>query len=425
MSAVEIITFGCRLNALESEAIRGAAAAAGLAGAVVVNTCAVTAEAERQARQAIRRARREHPHARIIVTGCAATLSPASYRALAEVDLVLDNAQKLRVESYIGERPTPAPSPHPLPDSSPQAREGRVGVAALGQARGMGEGRARAYLQVQQGCDHRCTFCIIPYARGASRSVPPERIIAEARRLVTGGAREIVLTGVDLTAYGADLPDHPTLGTMARQLLAAIPELKRLRLSSLDPAEIDERLWDLLADEERLMPHLHFSLQAGDDLILKRMKRRHTRAQAIAASRRARALRPGIALGADLIAGFPTEDEAMFRRSLDLVDECGLAFLHVFPYSPRPGTPAARMPAVDPVVVRERAARLRACGEAALAADLARRIGVVEEVLVERPGRGRAACYAAVRFGAALPAGSVRRMRFTTAEGGGLIGVPV
>ena len=405
MAAPEIVTFGCRLNAFESEIICRAAGEAGLADAVIVNTCAVTAEAERQARQAIRRARREHPGARIIVTGCAATLVPARYAAMPEVDLVLDNDAKLRTESY-----RIAPHLNPLP--------------ARGESwcRGLAPDRTRAYLQVQQGCDHRCTFCIIPYARGPSRSVPMHEIAKQARTLVAAGVREIVLTGVDLTAYGLDLPDQPSLGAMARRLLAEAPELPRLRLSSLDPSEIDDELWALFADEPRLMPHLHLSLQAGDDLILKRMKRRHSRADAIAAARRARALRPEVAIGADLIAGFPTEDEAMFRNSLDLVEECGIAFLHVFPYSPRPGTPAARMPAVAPLVVRERAAQLRAAGAAALAADLASRVGTEGEVLIEKPGRGRAEFYAAVDC--PLDIAGVQRMRFTGIAAGRLVGVP-
>jgi len=286
-----------------------------------------------------------------------------------------------------------------------------------------GEGvRARAYLQVQQGCDHRCTFCIIPYARGPSRSLSLDHIIAEARALIAAGYREIVLTGVDLTAYGTDLPEKPTLGQMVRRLLAAIPELPRLRLSSLDPSEVDDDLWDALADEPRLMPHLHLSLQSGDDLILKRMKRRHSRAQAIAAARRARGLRPDVALGADLIAGFPTETEDMFRRSLDIVAECGIAFVHVFPYSPRPGTPAARMPQLDPALVKERAARLRAAGVAALKTELMSRIGRHSDVLIEAPGRGRADCYAAVRFDGALDPGTVTRMRFAAVQRDTLVG---
>ena len=417
--------------------IRDAADAAGLGDAVIVNTCAVTAEAERQARQSIRRARRENPNARIIVTGCAATLSPERYAALAEVDLVLDNTAKLRPQSYLIAGSAPAylagqgGGTEAVPDPSPAA-----GKAARGQSpRRVRVPRARAYLQVQQGCDHRCTFCIIPYARGPSRSVPHDAIIAQARDLVAGGAKEIVLTGVDLTAYGADLPERPSLGHMVRTLLDAAPELRRLRLSSLDPSEIDEDLWHLIARETRLMPHLHLSLQAGDDLILKRMKRRHTRAQALETARRARALRPEIMLGADLIAGFPTETEAMFRNTSDLIAECGLGFVHVFPYSPRPGTPAARMPLVDPAIVRERAARLRETGSAALAAELARRVGQIEEVLIEAPGRGRAACYAPVRFDDAVASGAadqepaaigaVRRMRFVASGASQLIGVAV
>jgi threonylcarbamoyladenosine tRNA methylthiotransferase MtaB len=404
----KVITFGCRLNAFESEVIRRAAAAAGLTGAVIVNTCAVTAEAERQARQAIRRARRKHPEAEIIVTGCAADISPERYAALPEVDHVLDNRAKLRPQSYRRGEP---PAEH-LAETAAHLVDGF-------------EGKSRAFLQVQQGCDHRCTFCIIPYARGPSRSVPVGILADRARRLVTGGYREIVLTGVDLTAYGGDLPGRPSLGQMARRLLAAVPELERLRLSSLDPAEFDADLWRLLAEEGRLMPHLHLSLQAGDDLILKRMKRRHSRAEAIAVARRARALRPEVALGADLIAGFPTETEEMFGRSLDLIEECGLAFVHVFPYSPRPGTPAARMPQLPGAVVKERAARLRAAGEAALAADLATRIGGETDVLIERPGIGRAAFYTAVSFEAPATEGDIRRMRLVDASGHSLIGVPV
>jgi threonylcarbamoyladenosine tRNA methylthiotransferase MtaB len=408
MPETEIITFGCRLNAFESEVIRRVVNAAGLRDAVVVNTCAVTAEAERQARQAIRRARRSHPEATIIVTGCAAEIAPERYAAMPEVDRVLGNRAKLCAQSYLPEGATP-------PDLAETASHLIDGF----------EGKSRAFLQVQQGCDHRCTFCVIPYARGPSRSVPMGLIADQARHLVAAGYREIVLTGVDLTAYGVDLPAAPSLGQMVRRLLAAVPELERLRLSSLDPAEIDAELWRLLADERRLMPHLHLSLQAGDDLILKRMKRRHSRAQAINVAQRARALRPEVALGADLIAGFPTETEAMFRRSLDLVAECGLAFVHVFPYSPRPGTPAARMPHLPDPVVRERAARLRAVGEGALAGELASRLGSETDVLIERSGQGRAEFYAAVGFSAPSATGSVRRMRLIDSNGKSLVGVPV
>ncbi|MGA8760326.1 MAG: tRNA (N(6)-L-threonylcarbamoyladenosine(37)-C(2))-methylthiotransferase MtaB [Stellaceae bacterium] len=414
MNTNEIITFGCRLNAFESEVIRRAAATAGLEGAIIVNTCAVTAEAERQARQAIRRARRNHPETQIIVTGCAAELAPERYAEMPEVDRVLDNRAKLRAQSYGGAEAVD-------PDLNETA----------GHLLDSFDGRARAFLQVQQGCDHRCTFCIIPYARGASHSVPIGVIAEQARRSVEAGYREIVLTGVDLTAYGGDLPGAPSLGQMVRRLMAAVPDLARLRLSSLDPSEIDDELWRLIGEEPRLMPHLHLSLQAGDDLILKRMKRRHSRADAIAAARQAHDLRPEMALGADLIAGFPTETEEMFRRSLDLVAECRLTFVHVFPYSPRPGTPAARMPPVPGAAVKERAGRLRQAGEAALSADLNSRIGSETDVLIEQPGKGRASFYAAVEvvgsggLAAGGEVGTVRRMRLVDSDRRSLVGVAV
>ena len=408
MPETKIITFGCRLNAFESEVIRRAATSAGLGDAIIVNTCAVTAEAERQARQAIRRARREHPESTIIVTGCAAEIAPERYAALPEVDRVLGNQAKLQAQSYLPEGASPAE----LEETANHF------IDAL-------EGKTRAFLQVQQGCDHRCTFCIIPYARGPSRSVPMGLIADQARHLVAAGYREIVLTGVDLTAYGADLPGAPSLGQMVRRLLTAVPALERLRLSSLDPAEIDAELWRVLAEEKRLMPHLHLSLQAGDDLILKRMKRRHSRAEAVAVARHARALRHEVALGADLIAGFPTETEDMFRGSLDLIAECELAFVHVFPYSSRPGTPAARMPPLPDPVVKERATRLRAAGDAALAAELASRVGGETDVLIERPGRGRTEFYATVDFAEPALTASVRRMRLIDSNGNSLVGVAV
>ena len=335
-------------------------------------------------------------------------MSPERYAALPEVDSVLDNRAKLRPQSYL---PDEAAPPDPI-ENAPHLVDGF-------------EGKCRAFLQVQQGCDHRCTFCIIPYARGASRSVPMGVIADQARRLVAAGYREIVLTGVDLTAYGADLPGRPSLGQMVRRLLAAVPELQRLRLSSLDPAEIDAELWRLLAEEERLMPHLHLSLQAGDDLVLKRMKRRHCRGEAITVAKRARTLRPEVALGADLIAGFPTETEEMFGNTLDLIGECGLAFVHAFPYSARAGTPAVRMPQLPAVVIKERAARLRAAGEAALASELSARIGSETDVLIERPGMGRAAFYAPVSFSGPDAVASVRRMRLIGASGRNLIGAAV
>jgi threonylcarbamoyladenosine tRNA methylthiotransferase MtaB len=412
MSEPRLITFGCRLNAYESEVMRGLAVDAGLSDTVIVNTCAVTAEAERQGRQAIRRERRESPGARIIVTGCAAQIAPAVYAAMPEVDRVLGNAEKLDPSSYrLGEG------------------DARVLVGDIGAARetaghlteGFGA-RARAFVQVQNGCDHRCTFCVIPLGRGPSRSVPMGRIAEEVRGLVDRGCREVVLAGVDLTAYGADLPGRPTLGRMARRLLAAVPALARLRLSSIDAAEADEDLLALFAEELRLMPHLHLSLQSGDDLILKRMKRRHTRAEAVAFCARLRALRPGLALGADLIAGFPTETEAMFANTLALIEDCGLAFLHVFPFSARPETPAARMPQVPGTVRRERAARLREAGEGAAARFLAGRVGTRASVLVERPTLGRSEHYAPVRLDRAAAPGAVIAATITGAAPGALIG---
>ncbi len=410
MAAPEILTFGCRLNAFESEAIRRHALAAGLEDAIIVNTCAVTAEAERQARQAIRRARRDHPEARVIVTGCAAQLDPARFAAMAEVDLVLGNTEKLKPESYRDLAARIVVSDiMTLTETAAHLVDGF-------------ENRARAFLEVQQGCDHRCTFCIIPFARGNSRSVPMDEIVNQARMLVAKGFREMVLTGVDLTAFGADLPERPSLGVLARALLARVPELERLRLSSLDPVEIDEPLWQLVAEEPRLMPHLHLSIQAGDDLILKRMKRRHLRDEALATCRRARALRPGVALGADLIAGFPTEDEAMFQRTLDFVAEAQLDYLHVFPFSARPGTPAARMPQVPKALARERAARLRGAGAAALERRLASHVGATAQILVERPGFGRSEHYAPVSFDGDAATGAVVKVALLRAEPDQLIG---
>ncbi len=410
-----IITFGCRLNAFESEVMRGHARAAGLTDAVIVNTCAVTAEAERQARQAIRRARREHPAERIIVTGCAAQVDPARYAAMPEVDRVLGNAEKLRAESYLAGRNAAI-----AVDDIMTVRETAAHLVA-----GF-EGRARAFLQVQQGCDHRCTFCIIPFGRGNNRSAPLGTIVDQARRLVEAGYHEIVLTGVDITGYGADLPGRPSLGQMARRLLAQVPELKRLRLTSVDCVEVaaDEALLRLIAEEERLMPHLHLSLQSGDDLVLKRMKRRHSRRDAVDFCRRARELRPGIAFGADLIAGFPTETEERFENTLSLVDDCDLAWLHVFPYSARTGTPASRMPQVPGAVRKARAARLRAAGDAAAARFMDSRVGAVATVLVERDASGYSEHYAPVRLTEPVPDGTLVRARLSGRDGTTLIGAP-
>jgi threonylcarbamoyladenosine tRNA methylthiotransferase MtaB len=416
MGAVTVITLGCRLNAYESEVMRAHAEASG-AETVIVNTCAVTAEAERQARQAIRRARREHPSARLVVTGCSAQIDPARYAAMAEVDQVLGNIEKMQARSFLD-----ADAPRVRVNDIASVRE-TAGHLVAGFA-GFG-GRARAFLEVQQGCDHSCTFCIIPKGRGPSRSVPLGEIVRQARQLVERGAAELVLTGVDLTAYGADLPGAPTLGQTVRRLLAQVPELERLRLSSLDPVEIDAELWRLIGAEERLMPHLHLSIQAGDDLILKRMKRRHGRADALAAADRARGLRPQIALGADLIAGFPTETEEMFLNTLRLVEEAGLTFLHVFPYSSRPGTPAARMPQVPHAARKERAERLRLAGAAALARHLQARVGGTASVLAETEAGGHAEDFSPVRFEAPAPAGEIVAAEIIGSDGRHLIARPL
>lgn len=395
MSGVEVITFGCRVNTFESEVMRRMAEEAGLGEAVIVNTCAVTAEAERQARQTVRRLRRERPGARIIVTGCAAQIAPSRFAAMPEVDHVLGNEEKLRAESYA--------------EAGPRIRVGdimTVRETAPHLVDGF-DGRARAFVQVQQGCDHRCTFCVIPYGRGNSRSVPMEQATAQIRGLVESGYREIVLSGVDAASYGRDLPGKPRLGQLARHILDAVPALPRLRLSSLDPVAIDDALWRLLAEEPRLMPHLHLSLQAGDDMILKRMKRRHLRAEAVAVCGRARALRPEVALGADLIVGFPTESQDAFANTLSLVEECGLAHLHVFPYSPRAGTPASRMPQLPAPVIRERAARLRETARRVFAAFLRGHVGRRLPVLAERGGIGHTEDYAPVRLAEPYIVGSV------------------
>jgi threonylcarbamoyladenosine tRNA methylthiotransferase MtaB len=395
MSA-EIVTFGCRLNAYESEIIRGHTAA--LSDTVIVNTCAVTAEAERQARQAIRRAARERPGARIVVTGCAAQIDPQAWRDLPGVDRVLGNDEKLKSESW-------APGSSGAVSDIMAARQTAAHLVT-GFA-----GRTRAFVQVQQGCDHRCTFCIIPFGRGPSRSVPVGAVVAQVRTLVEAGYQEVVLTGVDIASYGPDLPGSPTLGQLVRRLLALVPELPRLRLSSLDPAAIDEALWRLIGEEQRLMPHLHLSLQAASDLILKRMKRRHLRADAAAAIGRARALRPGIAIGADLIAGFPTETEALFAETLQFVTEAELPFLHVFPYSERPGTPAARMPAVPHRLRRERAARLREAGRGAAHLFFAAQLGRTVSLLTETADGGHSEHFAPVRLVAPVEPGTLLSAR--------------
>lgn len=404
---VDVITFGCRLNASESEAMRARAGALG--DAVVVNTCAVTAEAVRQARQAIRRAKRERPEARIIVTGCAAQTEPETFAAMAEVDRVVGNGEKLEAKAWEQARAALARAPAFGIEAEEKIAVNDVMAVregALHFVEGMG-GRVRAFVQIQNGCDHRCTFCIIPYGRGNSRSVPMGEAVAQVRRLVENGCREVVLTGVDLTSYGAGLPGAPTLGKLVKAILRHVPELARLRVSSIDSVEADRDLLGAIASEERLMPHLHLSLQAGDDLVLKRMKRRHSRADAVAFCRQVRALRPGVVFGADLIAGFPTETEEMFARSLDLVEDCGLTHLHVFPFSPREGTPAARMPPVPRAVAKERAARLRERGEAALRRHLDSETGARRRVLVETGARGRTEHFTPVRLAAPAAPGDI------------------
>ncbi|MCX8568863.1 MULTISPECIES: tRNA (N(6)-L-threonylcarbamoyladenosine(37)-C(2))-methylthiotransferase MtaB [Hyphomicrobiales] len=386
--AVDVVTFGCRLNTYESEVMKREAKAAGLeelkGGAVIFNTCAVTSEAVRQAKQSIRKARRENPDARIIVTGCAAQTDPAAFADMAEVDLVLGNEEKLKAHNY-----------RALPDFGVNDFEkARVNdIFSVRETAGHMvdaiEGRARAFVQVQNGCDHRCTFCIIPYGRGNSRSVPMGAVVEQIKRLAGNGYAEVVLSGVDMTSYGADLPGAPRLGKLVKTILRQVPDVQRLRLSSIDSIEADEDLLEAVATEMRLMPHLHLSLQSGDDMILKRMKRRHLRDQSIQFCADVRRLRPDIVFGADIIAGFPTETDEMFENSIRIVEECGLTHLHVFPFSPREGTPAARMPQVRRDIVKQRAARLRAAGDVAYTRHLESLKGSRQKVLVEREGLGR------------------------------------
>ncbi len=411
----EILTFGCRLNAYESEAIRARAAEAGLQDAVIFNTCAVTAEAVRQSRQAIRKARREHPDRKIIVTGCAAQIEPQTYSDMAEVDLVLGNSEKLDAASYADFGVGAAERVRVNDIMSVRETASQMVDCFEGPTRGV-----RAFLQVQNGCNHRCTFCIIPYGRGNSRSVPMGAVIDEARRLTGKGVPEIVLTGVDMTSYGEDLPGSPTLGQLVRKLLKLVPGVKRLRLSSIDTIEAGADLMRAIAEEERLMPHFHLSVQSGDDMILKRMKRRHARADTIAFCEAVRRARPNAAFGADLIAGFPTETETMFQQTMRLVDEAGLTNLHVFPFSPRNGTPAARMPQVAKGIIKERAARLRSKGEVTTARRQLSLARSEQTLLVEQRGMGRSECFTPIVFlGDAAP-GTLVRARITGVSGGKL-----
>tara|TARA_Y100001934_G_scaffold41797_1_gene50229 strand:- start:53595 stop:54854 length:1260 start_codon:yes stop_codon:yes gene_type:complete len=399
----QIITFGCRLNAYESEVIRSKLLNTPTEDMVVINTCSVTHEAERQARQAIRRARRDNPSAEIIVTGCAAQVDPASFARMPEVDRVLGNIEKLHLASYRSAKPI-------LVNNIMSVRE-TAGHLLQGF-----EDRARAFVQVQQGCDHRCTFCIIPFGRGNSRSVPIGQVVTEVRQLVENGYVEIVLSGVDISSYGDDLPGHPSLGQMIRRLLAQLPELKRLRISSIDCIEIDDDLKRIIAEEERLMPHLHLSLQSGDNIILKRMKRRHSRQDAVHLCDELRSLRPDIVFGADLIAGFPTETDNMFRKSLTLIEDCGLTWLHVFPYSERSGTPAAKMPPIDKTVRKARAASLRDAGAGAVRNYLESRIGQIEEVLIEKSNFGRTAHFAPIHVSGDIMPGKIVMARVTSID---------
>ena len=410
MNAPIFETFGCRLNAYESEAMKGLAESAGIGNAVVVNTCAVTAEAVRQARQRIRRLRRDNPDARIVVTGCAAQTEAATFAAMPEVDHVLGNSEKLRPEAWttlgsarvsVGDIMAESRAPAPLID-------------------GLGT-RARAYVQVQNGCDHRCTFCIIPYGRGNSRSVPADVVVEQIARLVGKGFNEVVLTGVDMTSWGADLDGAPRLGDLVARVLRAVPDLPRLRISSIDSIEADPRLIEAIASEPRLMPHLHLSLQSGDDMILKRMKRRHARGDAIAFCETIRAARPDIVFGADIIAGFPTETDAMFENSIRLVEECGLTWLHVFPYSARQGTPASRMPQLDGGLIRDRAARLRGIGAERIARHLAEMQGRIVRLLMEKPDQGRTEGFALTRLSAQARPGEIISARITGSDAAGLL----
>lgn len=410
---VEVVTFGCRLNAFEAEVIRSKAEGAGLSDTIVINSCAVTNEAVAQARQSIRKLKRERPGARIVVTGCAAQTQAAMFADMAEVDRVVGNDDKMRGEAWSA---TQAAFDIGAGEKIAVSDIMAVREMAPHLVDGYASGLPRVFVQVQNGCDHRCTFCIIPFGRGNSRSVPMGAVVEQVRTLVERGHAEIVLTGVDLTSYGTDLPGAPKLGMLTRQILRHVPELKRLRISSIDSIEADSDLLDAIADDARLMPHLHLSLQSGDDMILKRMKRRHSRQDAIAFCDQVRRLRPDIAFGADIIAGFPTETEEMFSRSLDLVEECGLTFLHVFPYSPRPGTPAARMPQVAGGAIKERAKRLRAAGEAALRQRLQAEIGATRDVLIESDGQGRTEHYLPVAI-AGERVGSIVRLGIAGSDG--------
>jgi len=415
MSAPKFTTLGCRLNAYETEAMKELTARAGLGDAVIVNTCAVTAEAVRKARQEIRRLRRDNPNARLIVTGCAAQTEPETFAAMAEVDAVIGNTEKMQPATWSALAGDFGTEPVQVDDIMSVTETAGHLIDGFGT-------RSRAYVQVQNGCDHRCTFCIIPYGRGNSRSVPAGVVVDQIKRLVDRGYNEVVLTGVDLTSWGADLPAAPRLGDLVMRILKLVPDLPRLRISSIDSIEVDEALMQAIATEPRLMPHLHLSLQHGDDLILKRMKRRHLRDDAIHFAEEARKLRPDMTFGADIIAGFPTETEAHFENSLRLVEDCHLTWLHVFPYSKRNGTPAAKIPnQVNGAVIRERAARLRQAGQAAVDRHLAAQVGQRHQVLLENPHMGRTEQFAEVRFETPQPEGQIVTARILDHDGRQLV----
>jgi len=414
MSAPKFTTLGCRLNAYETEAMKELTAQSGLSDAVIVNTCAVTSEAVRKARQEIRKLRRDNPDARLIVTGCAAQTEPDTFAAMDEVDAVIGNTEKMQAGTWAALAGDFGTEPVQVDDIMSVTETASHLIDGFGT-------RSRAYVQVQNGCDHRCTFCIIPYGRGNSRSVPAGVVVDQIKRLVDRGYNEVVLPGVDLTSWGADLPASPRLGDLVMRILRLVPELARLRISSIDSIEVDDALMQAIASEPRLMPHLHLSLQHGDDMILKRMKRRHLRDDAIRFAKEARALRPDMTFGADIIAGFPTETEAMFENALRLVEECDLTWLHVFPYSPRPGTPAARMPQVDGRLIKERAARLRAAGQAQVERHLKAQIGQSHNVLMENPHMGRTEQFTEVRFETAQPEGQIVPAMITGCADGQLI----
>lgn len=416
--AVETLTFGCRLNTYESEVMKAEAEKAGLANALIVNTCAVTAEAVRQARQSIRKARRDNPERPIIVTGCAAQTEARSFGDMTEVDLVIGNADKMKAESY-----QPMAFGVPLNDKVQVNDIMSVRETAGHLIEGM-DGRARAFVQVQNGCDHRCTFCIIPYGRGPSRSVPMGLVVEQIKKLVGNGYREVVLTGVDITSYGPDLPGAPSLGRLVQSILRHVPDLPRLRISSIDSIEVDEPLLDAIASDRRLMPHLHLSLQSGDDLILKRMKRRHLRDDTLRFVTDIRAKRPDMVFGADIIAGFPTETDAMFENSLSVVTAADLTYVHVFPFSPRQGTPAARMPQVDRSVARARAALLREAGARQFRKHCQSRLGVIENVLVEREDMGRTEQFAPIAVAGFAPQ-RILSVRVVGVNENGLVGEAV